>query len=1407
VHDRIEHNADGGLGGLPAGEVLVSRIFVSHSSKDARETLALQRWLSDQDPPLANEIFIDTDRITGIPAGTRWKDALTRASSRCEAVICLLSASWDSSVECRVEYRTAENMGKQIFPARLEPSTGQDITAEWQRCDLFGDGAMTDIDLGDGRPPVAFASEGLFRLRDGIRGAGISAQSFIWPPPGEPERAPYRGWQPLEEIDAAVFFGRDAPVVRGLDALRGMRVRGTENLFVILGPSGVGKSSFLRAGLLPRLRREDRRFLVFDIVRPERSPISGDLGLARSVFATRGRLGLREPDLGEIKTACKTDPERIRQLLLECQRAAADRFVGVEGERPLPTVVLPLDQAEELFSVDAGSEAPQFLKLIRDLTAHGEGPGLGLIVAATIRTDRFELMQTAPELAGVVTLPFDDLKPMPAALFQEVITGPAGRSTAGGHPLTVEPRLVERLLVDGAEGADALPMLSLTLSRLYQDYAVDHQLTLDEYEAMGGMRSVVQTEIDRLLATDPDEKRAQLVTLREAFIPWLVTVNRETEDALRRVARWTDLPESARPLIDAFVDARLMVKDTRDGQVVVEVALECLLRQWDDLKGWLSEENENLKRADDLERTAADWKASGQSPDYLWGGTRLGDAQKIALDPTYRRRLESTRPFLAASSHRVGEQLAKERKDNRKLKSRLRLATVAFAVALVAAVVAVVAGVHASDARNQAEEARNQAQARYREAVSLRLVSEAQAMLTGSRSEGDARALKQLLAARTVAATPNDGALFSAAVDKVNTLKIIDAPPVVRTVAFSPDGQRIASGSLADHTLRLWDAGTGQPVGAATAGHTDGIFGLAFSPDGRRIVTGSADKTLRLWDAETGQPVGAPFIGHTDQVFGVAFSRDGRRVVSGSGDRTLREWDADTGQPIGQPMAGHSGAVWSVAFSPDGRRVVSGSQDATLREWDADTGQPIGQPMAGHSDVVWSVAFSPDGRRIVSASGDQTLRQWDSESGTPIGVPLTGHTNAVASAAFSPDGRRIVSGSADDTVRVWDTDTGLPIGPVLSGHTNGVMTVGFSPDGRRIVSGSTDNTVRIWDAGTSRRVGFPMAGHTNAVQGVAFSPDGQLIASAGADKTVRVWNARTGQPVGVPMAGHTEVVFSVAFSPDGSRIVSGGADNTLRQWDVDTGGPIGEPMRGHEGAVRGVAFSRDGRGIVSGGADGTVRLWDASTGRPIGRPIEADRGTRVIAVAFSPDGRSVASGGTDKMVRLWDAATGAPIGQPMKGHEGSVTSVAFSPDGTRIVSGSIDTTERLWDVGTQQQIGAQWTGHQGTVTSVAFSPDGHRVLSGSVDRTVRLWDASNGKPFGQPMKGHQNWVLGVAFSPDGNRVVSGSGDTTLRLWPAVVSPGDICDKLTTNISHSEWNEWVAPDIDYTEVCPGLPVRE
>ncbi len=699
------------------------------------------------------------------------------------------------------------------------------------------------------------------------------------------------------------------------------------------------------------------------------------------------------------------------------------------------------------------------------------------------------------------------------------------------------------------------------------------------------------------------------------------------------------------------------------------------------------------------------------------------------------------------------------------------------------------------------------AQKAQQEANSLRLVLQSLDMANGTRVGGDERAMMQLLAVHQIVSNKEvDAALLSTLLSKHATKKVWTTGGKVRSVAYSPNGRYIVSGS-SDGTLRAWDANTGEPIGKLMLGHTDSINSVAISPDSKLIVSGSSDGTLRVWDANSGEPKGRPMIKHTDSVESVDISPDGQYIVSGSQDNTLQLWHVTTREPIGEPMSGHKKMVSSVAFSSDGNRIVSASYDDTMRFWDVNMLSPIGKPLQGHEDAVTSVAFSPDDQYIVSGSKDNTLQRWNVNTHEPIGDPMQGHQDRVNSVAFSPDGQYIVSGSHDRTLRLWEAKNGQSIGAPILGHSELVSNVTFSPEGNYIASGSRDTSLRLWNAKNSQPIEAQLkGGHKNLVASVAFSPNGRYIVSGSDDYTLQRWDAKSGKPIGISMEGHTGSLNGVAFSPDSKLIVSGSSDGTLRLWDAHSGEPIGVPMRKHEDGVESVAFSPNGQYIVSGSKDKTLQLWQVSTRKPIGAPMTGHE-KMVRGVAFSSDGNRIVSASYDNTLRLWDVDTLKQIGEPFLGHLGAVTSVAFSPNDQHIVSGSKDNTLQLWDVNTHEPIGDPMQGHQDRVNSVAFSPDGKRIISSSSDKTLRLWDVTSRKAIGKPMYGHLERVNSATFSPDGTRIVSGSDDMTLRIWSASNAWADeLCNKLTRNMSQKEWHDWVSPDfpnIQYKQQCPNL----
>ena len=657
----------------------------------------------------------------------------------------------------------------------------------------------------------------------------------------------------------------------------------------------------------------------------------------------------------------------------------------------------------------------------------------------------------------------------------------------------------------------------------------------------------------------------------------------------------------------------------------------------------------------------------------------------------------------------------------------------------------------------------------------------------------------------------------------------------INEIASSPDGTRLAVAS----SIGIWiyDAESGEELALLT-GYTDYVNSVAFSPDGNTLASGSEDvteddtevATVCLWDVTSGDLI-RTLTGHPSSVSSVAFSPDGKTIASISSDwwnddYFILLWDVSTGT-LKYELTEYTDYVNSVSFSPDGKTIAVGSEESTVRLWDATTGDMI-RTLTGHTDYVNSVAFSPDGKTITSGSDDKTVLLWDATTGDTIRT-LTGHTSDVRSVTFSPDGKTIASGSDDETVRLWDANTGEPI-RTLTGHTSSVNSVAFSSDGRTIASGSDDETVRLWDASTGDPIRtLTLTGHTWGVNSVAFSPDGKTLATAGwgdsvafspdgktlattswgtrlwdvatgdlkrtftghtsSVNTVRLWDVATGDPLRT-LTGHTEGVNSVAFSPDGKTIASGSEDTTVRLWDATTGEPL-RTLTGHTEGVLSVAFSPDGQTLASGSgsfvgasSDNTIRLWDIETAAHI-QTFTTEFGFR--SVAFSPDGKMIASESGwmgriwgDSVLELWDVATGELLSTPFESggsHRG--WGVAFSPDGKTIAWGI-----QLADVLTSTQE-TTFVEHDESVSSITFSPDGNTLASGSSDGTVLLWELT---PTDEP-------ALPAADEPGNTRTDA----TPLPIGDSFtekIDPGDDVDYFSIEVTEAgQLSVWTVGNLD------------
>jgi hypothetical protein len=509
---------------------------------------------------------------------------------------------------------------------------------------------------------VTFSAEGLARLRSGLARAGLDPRFFAWPPENDQNRPPYRGLRPLEAEDAGIFFGRDAPIVEALDRLRGLHSAAAPRLFVILGASGAGKSSFLRAGLLPRLARDDIHFLPLNPLRPERAPLTGDQGLLGALVTA-----LAADTRASLRQLLEKGADGLRPKLNALVEAAHSRILAESDARKPPAIVIAVDQAEELFIAENTHEANALLTVLADLARRDAPP---VIILFCIRSDSYDALQAARSLENIPQSTLS-LLPMPRGTYSSVIEGPARRVQAAGGRLRIQPALTERLLgdIDYGAGSDALPLLAFTLEQLWSDFHQAGELSLADYTVSGGLAGAINHAVARAMQRAdadprlPRDKAVRETLLRRGLIPWLAGIDPDSKSPRRNIARRTDIPAEAAPLIDLLVEERLLSRDvviqrTATGKDIrvatIEPSHEALLRQWGLLHGWLQEDFGLLTILDGVKRASRDWDANARSDGWLaHRGQRLAEAHRLDARTDIAAKLDHIdRDYLARCSAR-----------------------------------------------------------------------------------------------------------------------------------------------------------------------------------------------------------------------------------------------------------------------------------------------------------------------------------------------------------------------------------------------------------------------------------------------------------------------------------------------------------------------------------------------------------------------------------------------------------------------------------------------------------------------------------------------------------------------------------------------------------------------------------
>lgn len=1199
---------------------------------------------------------------------------------------------------------------------------------------------------------------------------------------------PYKGLRAFQQSDSDDFYGRSDLIKRLLKRLEASGDSG--NFLAIVGPSGSGKSSVIRAGLIPALRR-------------------GEIANSKNWFYIElvpGQNPFEELEAALLRIAINP-PESLINQLMENERGVLRAIKRVLPEQN-STLFLLIDQFEELFTQVTDDDVRRlFLDNIINACLDSNNQ---VKIVVTLRADFYDQPLQYVEFGELMRSRTESILPLNRKEIEEAIVEPSRRIGVG-----LESGLTNAIVRDVYQQSGALPLLQYALTELFERRE-GRFLTLKAYQDIGGTLGALAKRAETVYEEFTGDKNA----IKQMFLR-LVTLGEGTEDTRRRVFMEEllsigDKPKDMQNVIETFTRYRLLTldHDPQTRAATVEVAHEALLRQWERLRDWLNEDRESLRLHRQLITSANEWEKSTQDNSYLLTGTRLGmfqewtETSQIALNERESHYLLSSIQRQKELEKQEQERLQREAELERRSRFRIRLLAIVMTfAALISAGLLVIA----IDQQRKAEDALKIARENESQNKALVLASNARNTLFENNP-----VLAVALAQEAVEThNPVNLEVLRVVADTAYApgarYRWEGHEKSVSSVATSFEKQRSVSTS-SDGSIVIWDNENGEILHKIQLADAI-LYHVDINDQGTAFVVASSDQQVYVYDLETAELLHT-LKGHTGQVIKADFSSSGKYIASGGYDRVLRLWDAQSGELI-REFPEQAGVILSLKISPDESFIVTGAGDETpfgtsedkidrlLRIYDLEAGTLI-KSIIPASGYIRTVDISHDNQKIATGTWDSqsggTIRIWDVKSGEELDR-FFAHTTSITAVEFNPDSSMIASGAWDNTLQIWEIERGIPV-EVFTGFTNRILDIAYSQDGHYILTShgdigddeynpKVDNpdepVIWYWDLVNRAKI-LELEGHGDWIWAVDVSDDGLYIASGGGplrkptavegkpaptmDTLIHLWDGNTGELLKT-LDGHSFTVDSIEFLPDNQHLLSAGWDGQILLWDMDKDTPLKSLQTGADIIYDLVVM--DDKQFLSADSNGLISLWDLESSEIIRQYIGHEGA--VNGIALSPDQQILASAGNDGLVMLWDIETAEPIRQ-LKGHTSGVNEVAFTPDGKYLASSSWDDSIRIWDVekGSLYQL---IKGHNGNTFGLAFDKSGDILLSTSQDETVRMWNIHTGEEYYR-FNGHTDWIQEIKYFPDMMRAVSVGQDNRLIIWRILSSAQEILDWAANN---------------------------